>query len=239
MHLTKKLAYGNERPEQTKKLFFSGENRRKKLGFSAACVLTALSACAATAIGQTEIVPTIQQRVCGEEVESLLRDGEVVQEIVCKDDKTFVLTNTSLLVLHHVNDMTDEDGITFRLSYTRTDMQGILRHGLIAWAQSDDNCYFLTRDNMLRVIPLENMGDTISAYGIPLDVSTADMIYFDNTLFIAASGNVLMIEFGAVLNVRRGLLLLDVENPAFFIINDRLYFGDQNGERIEITGREN
>lgn len=236
MNLIKRLAHRREgvpKPEQRKMLFF--RSMTLPLVLAAAISTCSMANTPATVnalprkfVAYKDVKPCTPNR-------SLLQKGEKIKETRCLKDKKLILTDTSLLVVHD----SGQEGATIELSSTRTDMRNVLERGLVAWSQSDDTAYFLTKDKKLTLIPLKDMGDTISTYTMPFDVGNVKMIHFNNMLFMApVAGEVARLSFSDGVDVKTMTLALNVKNPDFFVSGNVLYFGEKKGEKVEITKKE-
>jgi hypothetical protein len=177
---------------------------------------------------------------CSEEIKAIvLEPHEVIRETHCGKNHTFILTNTSLIIVTPSNEEqadTGVDGITLRLTYTRTDMRDILKHGLVTWTQSEEACYFLTKNGSLRVISVEKKDDD-PEYTLPFDVQKAKMILHSNFLFIAApvAARMVIISLSDKYDKRGLPLLFDATNAEFFVSDGKLYFGEKDGKKATIT----
>ncbi|MCI0504390.1 hypothetical protein L0Y65_06835 [Candidatus Micrarchaeota archaeon] len=167
---------------------------------------------------------------------NLLEAGETLAGIACRTERAFVLTDRSLFVVRPgggspdlVNDGVD---ISFVAAYSRTDMSGILSAGFVAWTQSDDAVFLLTRNGTLTLIPLENMGSTVPSYNIPYDVSGASMAYHQGYLFLATLSGQMVVIRGA--QIRSIPFQASAGNPAFFVSGGNLVFGTKGAEETEI-----
>ena len=223
--------------------------KKRKLFFTTLTILPFLaSQASATLLSKKESTglqppaitkPKAPVHNCAEEVKGItFEPNEVVREMVCGKNHTFVLTNISLIVVIP-NDKeeaeTGIDGVTLRLTYTRTDMREILHPGLVAWTQSEDACYFLTKNGSLRIISIEKRDDS-PEYLMPFDVQKAKMIYHSDFLFIAAPAAARMVIISLSDKPDRGgvPLLFDATNSEFFISDGKLYFGEKDGKKAEI-----
>ncbi len=176
---------------------------------------------------------------CSEELNAIVFEpGEVVHETFCGERRTFILTNTSLIVVTPSSEEeadTGVEGVTLRLTYTRTDVRDILKHGLVAWTQSEDACYFLTKNGSLRAISIEERDDG-PEYLLPFDVRKAKMVCRSGFLFIAAPAAKRMVIISLSDKPDRGgvPLLFDATKSDFFISDGKLYFGEKDGKKAEI-----
>lgn len=177
---------------------------------------------------------------CSEELKAIIFEpDEVVRETFCGKNRTFVLTNTSLIVITPSNEEeadTGVEGITLRLTYTRTDMREILQHGLEAWTQSEEACYFLTKNGSLRIISVDKKDDA-PEYLLPFDVQKAKMICHSDFLFIAVpvAARLVIISLSDKYDKRGLPILFDATNSEFFISDGKLYFGEKDGKKAKIT----
>lgn len=211
---------------------------RRKLFFSSLLTIPLLTACASTAhaLPRRPEVPDPHfgtKASCDADYRSALKRGERVREIACTKARTYVLTNKSMLVFHNNEQETVGDGVRLKLSYSRTDMSDIHKRGLVAWAQSDDRAYFLTRDGSLSIIPADEMGPTIKAYQLPFDVSKARMIHRSGILLIAPlSENLLVMSFSKSVKFR--ILPISGTEGEFFERGGKLFFGKRDSDFLEI-----
>jgi hypothetical protein len=165
---------------------------------------------------------------------NFLEDGERLREIKCRGERAFVLTDRSLLIVRPGGGRDlDDDGIdiSFVAAYSRTDMRGVLAPGLIAWTQSDDTVFFLTRNGALTLVPVENMGSTIPSFTIPYDVSGARMTHHGGFLFLATRTEMVVIRAP---ESRTLPLRTTISSPAFYTSGGRLFFGKSGVEENEI-----
>jgi len=246
----RKLLHGRvtkrEHPERfqvKRKLFFSNF-------FSTAVMLSLVaSQASATLLYKRESTklqppgitkPSAPLHRCNDELKVIVFEpGEIVRETVCGKNRTFVLTNTSLIVVTPSKDEEVEtgiEGVTLKFTYTRTDMREILKNGLVTWTQTEDACYFLTQDKVLhRIVSIGSKEDD-EEHLMPFDVQKARMIYHSGFIFIAApvSGRLMIMRFSNKPESGGVPLLFDAKNPEFFISNGKLYFGEKDGKKAEI-----
>ena len=237
MRKRKTLAYGREKPDLKKNLFFS----------SIALIAT-LTSCAPNVnalprrtLRHPAISESIQRPKCNPEVSQWLERGEKVRESICREEHTFVLTNTSLLIVNNKSGTpnlyrTDMDLVA---AYSRTDMQDILRAGNVDWTASDDTAFFLTKDRRITLIPVGEIGETLESYEIDFNVQSAKLAYRNNHLLIAGKGEMLVATFSKGMQASAIQFGLEAANADFFESKGRLFFGNGQ-ERIEIIikGRE-
>jgi hypothetical protein len=231
----KTLAFGKNKPEQRKSLFFS----------TVALIATLASGTVtANALPQRDIrkfslKEDIQKRECNPDVERLLKKGERIQESICMINHDFVLTNTSLIIVNRHNPDRQKGGIKIVASFSKTDMRDIFKQGHVDWAASEETVFFLTKDGVLTLIPVEQMGDTVEAYRLSCNVKNAKLAYHSDHLFIAGQGEIIATSFSNGVSSVSVPFSLEVKNPDFFESAGKLFFG--NGKQkveIKINGEE-
>jgi len=235
MKLVKRLAHRREgvpKPEQRKMLFF--RSMTLPLVLAAAISTCSMANTPATVNALPKKFVTYKDvKPCAPD-KSLLQDGEKIKETRCLKDKKLILTDTSLLVIHDSN----QEGAVIELTSSRTDIRSVLERGLVAWSQSDDTAYFLTKDRKLTLIPLEDMRDTITTYTLPFDVDNLKMVHFNNMLFMAPiAGEVARLTFSDGVDVATMPIKMNAKNPDFFVSDQTLFFGEKKGEKVEILKR--
>lgn len=220
-----------------------GRQKKRKLFFGTYIFLPLLTLCTPAhaltenlhkSAEQTKASKTNQ---CEWNVNELLERGEKVHEIIRKKDYTFVLTKTSLLVLYekHCKLKDLKEDVTLDYHYFRINMRKILEPGLVAWAQSDDTCYFLTQDGVLTVIPVGEAKDGLPAYQISSDVSNAKMVYSSGFLFIApVSGYLMVVSFFNDAGSKSIPIPLEALDSELLFDGDKLFFGKKGAEKAEI-----
>lgn len=167
---------------------------------------------------------------------NLLETDERLSGIACRGERTYVLTDRSLIIVRpqasapHVS--MDGLDISFAGAYSRTDMRDILAPGLVTWTQSDDAVFFLTRNGTLTLIPSESIGATVPSYSIPYGVEGARMHHHGGYLFLATRSGDMVVLRGA--ETRTLAFRTSVRNPEFFVCDGALMFGKRGVEENEI-----
>ena len=169
-----------------------------------------------------------------------LKKDERTREMVCLENRAFILTDRSLVIVTAAGLDESDGNIRLNSFLSRTDMTDILKKGLVAWTQTGEACYFLTRDRKLTVLPNEE-GD-VSEFSVPFDTSGVRMdrmTYQSGFLFIAPDKRSV---YAFKLTEQKGAKMMPVitktEEPGFFIEKRVLFFGKkgENEKKIEITG---
>jgi len=202
-----------------------------------------------------ESVGSVDCRISGRTLEYRKSDGTQVSRQglfqigenpidapACLADEVFILTNKSLIIVYTNREAEVEGPVSINLDSSRTDMRRILQNGFVDWTQSEDIVYVLTLDSKLRALPVHQNSDTINTYTMPFDVLGSRMAYSDGFVLIAnAAGQLVVFSFTAdgadwrALELPQGVRSADAD---FFVLGERLFFGNSDGEKIEIvTGR--
>ncbi len=156
-----------------------------------------------------------------------LSEGEEIEESACTGDKGFVRTNKRIYVT-----TADDDGTAWYTPWF--DISGAHKTGIVAWTQSYDACYILTKDGKLTPIYVDDIGknDGRLEYTIPPSVDGARMIEFGGVVFIAFNEKILAFRFNKKDSVP--LLIAPYPGAKFSITDNRLYYGREGGKITEI-----
>jgi len=244
MRLKRTLAYGEGE--------VSKPQRIRKLAYALALSLPLIGACHAHAGPAAETVPaahailsheSVRPRArgpaCGSGLESILHDGELVLEAVCRFGREYVMTDESLLIVTRPPPAMTFDPISLSMHASRTDMAQMRGQGIVDWEPSEDSVFVLTRnDRTLTRLPNEGMGATVPAYTMPFDTSmlgSDSMVYYSGFLFIAPRGGDVM-AFSFREGVQSGTIPLrsNRQDAGFFMKENRLIFGVSGIEETEI-----
>ncbi len=258
MFKTRKLAYGDGNTEIAKPRLL------KRLGFSGIALLLATTTNCGTAcaIPQSSTVERIQNVTraqqprrggrpslvgpahsnCMPEMEEItVRPGERRLESVCRADREYVLTDSSLYMRRRESgrDMMGETEIRLLAHTSITDISGYASMGIVRWLPTEDSVLIITRDDRrLTILPDENMGETVPSYVLPFDlagVTRQRVAYQSGFLFIAPpASDMLVMGFGD----HAGAALLHIRSSGgsdgFYTRDGRLFFGVKEGEGREI-----
>jgi hypothetical protein len=176
-------------------------------------------------------------------VENLLERGEKIVDVACNESYAFVLTDTSVIMVPGLEKKEGKGSgnVTVAFLHTRKDLRDIFRKGLVAWANSEDRAYFLTRDRDLTEIPAIIKEKTIPVYQIPNVVGGSAMVFHSGFLFIAPvevehSKAMLLtaIRFEGGANFREIALPQGMDDGGFFFDGKKLVFGKRGGNELEI-----
>jgi len=171
-----------------------------------------------------------------------LEPNENITEVVCKKNHAFVLTDSSIIIItpfRGKEEINVDNNIVYRTSsrsyYTVTDISVVFDSGLVAWTHSEDACFFLSQDRIIRRVVPDLKEDNVDAYRLHYNVNKAKMIHHSGLLFIApASGRMYIISFSNGYDSRVIPLSLKARDPDFFVSDGKLFFGEKKGEKIEI-----
>jgi hypothetical protein len=170
----------------------------------------------------------------GKTIDRMLEPNERVNGLSCSDSNAFVLTDASLITVPG-KAAAASSGISLNLSFIRTDLKDMYAKGLIAWAASDDRCFFLTKGNEIKEMPIE--GDSL-IHSIPHDMRNATMIFHSGFLFIAPAETdgrkyVVAMRFSDKARFR-GMELAGGDSGQLIVRQGKLFFGKTE---IKISGQ--
>ncbi len=190
--------------------------------------------------GEGAEAPAGASHSCAEH-SSLLRPGESATDSICLENTTYVLTDSSILIIPNSTSMEGGDRLSVSLSHSRVDVSALVGRGIVDWAASDDAVFVLTEDRRLTPIPRRGFASgPRTRHVLNGDITGAQMQFHSGLLFVGpVSGHLMVMSFSPIMHARAIPLpdQLGSGNQEFIFRGGRLFFGEREGKQIEIGTR--